>query len=159
MAASRRIPLALCLFLCALALPGLSRSEGGISVSGAWIRAFPPGSDATAAYMAIENASGADDVLEEVVCGCSRKVSIHSTVREEGSDVVGMKELSSLRIPSGKSAVLEPGGLHLMLEGVRDDMGAEAVLTLRFSKSGKIAVTAPVRRSAASGGGHHGHGH
>lgn len=159
MAASRKIPLAFCLFLCALALPGLSRGEVGISVSGAWIRAFPPGSDATAAYMAIENASGRDDVLEEVVCGCSRKVSIHSTVREEGSDVVGMKELFSLRIPSGKGAVLEPGGLHLMLEGVRGDMGAEAVLVLRFSKGGEIAVTAPVRRSAASGGAHRGHEH
>ena len=159
MAVSRKIPLAVCLFLCALAVPGLSRGEGGISVSGAWIRAFPPGAYATAAYMAIENASGGDDVLEEVSCGCSRKVSIHSTSREAGSDVVGMKEISSLRIPAGKVAVLEPGGLHLMLEGVRDDIGARAVLVLRFSRGGEIAVTAPVRRSAAGGGGHGHHGH
>lgn len=109
--------------------------------------------------MTIENASGGDDVLEEVSCGCSLKVSIHSTVREAGSDVVGMKEMPSLRIPAGKAAVLEPGGLHLMLEGVRDDIGARAVLVLRFSRGGEIAVTAPVRRSAASGGGHGHHGH
>ena len=105
--------------------------------------------------MAIENAAGVDDVLEEVLCGCSLKVSIHSTVRDGDSDVVAMKELSSLGIPSGGKAVLEPGGLHLMLEGVRDDIGTEAVLRLRFSKGGEIAVTAPVRRSA-SGGGHRG---
>lgn len=145
------------LFLFALSAPGASRAEGGISVSGAWVRALPPGADATAAYMTIENAAGVDDALVEVGCGCSRGVSIHSTVREEGSDLVGMKELSSLGIPSGRSVALEPGGLHLMLEGARSPLGEEAVLVLRFEKGGEVTVRAPVVRSAA-GDGHRHHG-
>ena len=120
------------------------------------MRALPPGAVATAAYMTIGNAAGGDDALLEVGCGCSRRVSIHSTVREEGSDLVGMKELSSLGIPSGRSVALEPGGLHLMLEGVRSPLGEEAVFVLRFEKGGEITVRAPVRRSAAGGRHHHG---
>lgn len=153
---SPRTLLSVLLFLFAVSAPGASRAEGGISVSGAWVRALPPGADATAAYMTIENAAGADDALLEVGCGCSRRVSVHSTVREEGSDLVGMKELSSLGIPLGRSVALEPGGLHLMLEGVRSPLGEEAVFVLRFEKSGEITVRAPVRRSAAAGHHHHG---
>ena len=153
---SRRTLLSVLLFLLVASAPGASRAEGGISVSGAWVRALPPGADATAAYMTIENAAGGDDALLEVGCGCSRRVSVHSTVREEGSDLVGMKELSSLGIPSGRSVALEPGGLHLMLEGIKSPLGEEAVFVLRFEKGGEITVRAPVRRSAAGGRHHHG---
>lgn len=153
---SRRTLLSVLLFLLVASAPGASRAEGGISVSGAWVRALPPGAEATAAYMTIENAAGVDDALLEVGCGCSRRVSVHSTVREEGSDLVGMKELSSLGIPSGRSVALEPGGLHLMLEGIKSPLGEEAVFVLRFEKGGEITVRAPVRRSAAGGRHHHG---
>ena len=117
-------------------------SGEGISVKDPWVRQNPPGASVTAAYMVIENSAAAADELLEVSCGCSASASLHVTETREGS--MAMKKVASVEIPPGGSAVLSPGGHHVMLEGLSGDMGEKVVLELRFRSGTLISVAAPV---------------
>ncbi len=147
----RKVLLALSAFL--LAAPP-AWSEGGISVRDPWVRQNPPGASVTAAYMVIENPSAAADELVGVSCGCSASASLHVTEMREGS--MAMRKVASMEIPPGGSAVLSPGGPHVMLEGLSGDMGESVVLELRFRSGAGISVAAPVLppRAAAKKRGH-----
>jgi hypothetical protein len=53
-----------------------------------------------------------------------------------------MRTVARLAIGPGQSAVLEPGGLHIMLMGLRAPLekGQTFALTLRFERAGAIEV-------------------
>ena len=65
-------------------------------------------------------------------------------------------------VPAHGEAVLEPGGLHIMLIGLKAPLeeGKSFALTLEFDNAGEIEVVTTIEDIAhASGGGHeHGHG-
>lgn len=116
--------------------------SGEISVKDPWVRQNPPGTSVTAAYMVIENPASAGDELLEVGCGCSASASLHVTEMRDGS--MAMKKVASIKIPAGTSVSLSPGGYHVMLEGLSDDMKESVILELKFRSGARISVTAPV---------------
>jgi copper(I)-binding protein len=71
-----------------------------------------------------------------------------------------MRELESLPIPAGKMINLSPGGMHLMLVGLKKPLkeGEQVALTLVFKdnagKSSSLEVTAPIL-AEPSGHDHH----
>ena len=135
----RKTLLAILLFLLA-APPALSGE--GISVSDPWVRQSPPGASVTAAYMVIGNSAAAADELLGVSCGCASSSSLHVTEIRE--DSMAMKKVASIEIPPGGSAVLSPGGHHVMLEGLSGDLGESVELKLKFRSGAEISVAAPV---------------
>ncbi|RME79647.1 MAG: copper chaperone PCu(A)C, partial [Chloroflexi bacterium] len=60
-----------------------------------------------------------------------------------------MKPVEKIVIPAGESAVLQPGGLHVMLIGLQRELkkGDSFTLTLRFEKSPPQTVNVTVRES------------
>ena len=54
---------------------------------------------------------------------------------------------SQIAVPVGESAVLEPGGLHVMCIEKLEDFteGAELELTLQFEKAGEITLDVEIR--------------
>lgn len=107
-----------------------------LSLDNGWVRGMPPGTNMTAAYGRFIN-SGPDTI--EIVSFESdsfASVSLHQTMVEDGTS--RMKELMHWSIEPGAAAVLEPGGLHLMLMQPKRKIvvGSTVELTL-ISSSGQ----------------------
>ena len=115
-----------------------------VSVSGAWVRAAASGG-VTAAYLTITNDGLDDQTLVGVSTPAAGSASLHRTTTKDG--VTGMEPVGGIAIPAGGTVVLEPGGYHIMLEGVVGDLVAGQVvqLTLTFDGIGAIDVPAEVR--------------
>ena len=76
------------------------------------------------------------------------KASLHQTTTDN-SGMTGMQSMDGIKIPAGKTVVLEPGGYHVMLEGLTADLaaGSQVRLLLTFEQAGPLYVPAEVRAS------------
>jgi copper(I)-binding protein len=101
----------------------------------------------SAAYLTIENRGDATDRLVGVSFDAAQRVELHeSFVDEQG--IASMRPVSNVELPAGGEARLEPGGLHVMLFGLDAPLSAgdSVRLVLEFEVSGRLTVTAVVRR-------------
>lgn len=106
-----------------------------------------------AAYMTIANAGSESDRLVAGKTDAAEIVEIHEIAKDE-SGVMQMRPLADgLEIPAGGEAVLEPGGYHVMLIGLTEDLvaGKTFELTLTFANAGEVVVQVPVQRMAPEG--------
>lgn len=117
-----------------------------VSVSGAWVRAAASGG-LTAAYLTITNDGLDDQTLVGVSTPAAKSASLHETTTKDG--VTGMQPIGGVAIPGGETVVLEPGGYHIMLEGLTGDLVAGQVVefTVTFEGIGAIGFPAEVRAS------------
>lgn len=130
--------------------PGAPTSP--ISVSGAWVRAVPPSSSVSAAYMTINNDSGEAAYLESAATTAARSAEIHLMASADG--MMTMKMVDGVAIPAHGRVSLDPSGYHLMLIGLRKPLqpGASVKLALRFRDGRALTIAAPVRAEAGAGG-------
>ena len=130
--------------LGSLLVGGLVFAQPNIKVEDAWVRAVPPTSKMSAAYMVIKNEGNEPDKLVDVSNNASQITEIHETV--EGK----MRRVKAIEIPAGKKVDLKPGGYHIMLINLNKPLkeGDKVELILKFEKSGEIKVEAPVRKGA-----------
>ncbi len=150
-------------FICLLSL-GLSAQAADLDhvmVAEGYVRGLPPSATNTAAYMRIHNHGETPVVLVGARTPAAFFSELHTTQMENGSMV--MRHLPTLRIAAGDSAVLESGGMHLMLMGLRAALseGDNVELTLEFEGGLEKTVSLPVRsvlnEPATQGGGQHDH--
>jgi copper(I)-binding protein len=105
-----------------------------------------------AAYMTIANAGAAADRLIAGQTSVAEVVEIHEIVPE--GDVMQMRPIEGgLEVPAGGSVTLEPGGYHVMLIGLSEDLvaGMTFDLTLTFEQAGDVVVQVVVQRSVPEG--------
>lgn len=116
--------------------------DGEISVSDA--RVPVPAGVNGAAYMTLTNETDSDDQLVGATTDIAETVELHQTSTTDGS--MSMQQLDGVEIPAGGETVLEPGGPHLMLIGVTDELaeGDTVDLTLTFDNAGEQTVAAEV---------------
>jgi len=139
--------------LAALATPSLAQVE----VKDPWVRATVPAQKATGAFMQLRSAQGAR--LVEVKSPVAGVVEIHEM--KMVGDVMKMRAVPGLDLPAGKTVELKPGGYHLMLLELKQQMkeGDTAPLTLvvegKDKKRASIEVRAVVRPLTAQPAGHH----
>ena len=74
---------------------------------------MPPGMNMTAAYGRFVNSGAGAIEIVTFESDSFASVSLHQTTTEEGTS--RMKPVQAWSIEPGATAVLEPGGLHLML--------------------------------------------
>ncbi|MBW0145556.1 copper chaperone PCu(A)C [Sphingomicrobium clamense] len=114
-------------------------------VSDAWARETLEGQPMGAAYFTITN-EGSDPIkLVGVSSDASNGASLHSSVIENG--VASMRAIEGgLVIDAGESATLEPGGDHVMFEGLTGPLaeGSTVPLTLRFEDGSEMTVDVAV---------------
>ena len=143
------------------ALIGLSLAVGAASaaaappiVTGAWIRATPPGAVTAAAYLTIASAGSADRLVGAAT-PAARTVEIHTAGADAGSQ--HMMRVAELALPAGGSVRLEPGGQHLMLIDLKTPMvpGTKVALSLRFAEAGTVEIDVPVVDARAQAGAQH----
>lgn len=140
--------------LVALALgfaaPGAS-ADGDIQIRDPWVQAAPPNVKIMAAYLEIHNSGKAPRILASVSSPVFEQVGIHRSVMH--GNMVHMEHLNELAVPPQASAVLKPGGLHLMLTDAKKPLriGDQVPITLLFKGGEKIQFMAAVRSGQAAG--------
>lgn len=149
----KKTVIALILFF---ALAQFSNAQDNIVISNAWVRGVPPGSSVSAVYMTIENKGGEDDRLTGMSSDVAESAELHISKVSEGG-VSTMERIKTLNIPSGKTAELKPGGMHVMLIGLKESLAGKEYVTLNmnFEKSGVIKIEVPVKSAVDGGGMHH----
>jgi copper(I)-binding protein len=65
------------------------------------------------------------------------------------SPMMGMRPIERLEIPAGGTVELKPGGYHIMLIQLVQELkvGDKIEITLTFEKAGDVTITAEVRES------------
>lgn len=122
---------------------------GPLRVSDAYARAAAVPGGASAAYMTIET-TGAPDRLIAAESPAAMRVELHThTVDADG--VARMRQVPAIPVAGGAPAMLEPGGLHVMLMGLAAPLaeGDSVSLTLRFEAAGAVTFDVPVRAAGA----------
>jgi hypothetical protein len=63
-----------------------------------------------------------------------------------------MRPVAKIEVPAGGTATLEPGGLHVMLINLKQELilGERIELTLNFQKSDPITIEAEIREGGAA---------
>ena len=112
-----------------------------------WARALPPVAKNGAVYLEIRNTGTAPDRLVAISTPAAESAELHRTQVDGGTARMG--ELAALEIKPGDSALLHPGGLHIMLNGLKLPLkaGTEFPLTLRFEKAGLVELEIRVERA------------
>jgi copper(I)-binding protein len=85
------------------------------------------------------------DTLLSAESEVAEAVELHESKME--GDVMKMGPVSRIEVPAGGSATLEPGGLHVMLINLKQELtpGEKIPLTLNFERSGLMTIEAEVR--------------
>ena len=141
-----RVPALLATCLTALAgfwpAPSFT-APPALSAQDAWIRATP-GVDVAAAYLTLHNGGTQPVVVSGVSSADAAAAMIHATAIVNGQSTMRPHEL---RIAPGETVRLTPGGVHIMLQGLKRPLAAgdEVALVLLLQGGGSLAVTAHVR--------------
>lgn len=131
-----------------LLLISLAACQSGsktFTVENVWARSSIAGGN-SAIYMVIHNPTDKDEVLLSVESNVANTVELHlSSVDENG--VMSMKQQENIPVPANSMVELKPGGLHVMLIGLSNDLktGDEFEVTLNFKNAGKITLKVPVK--------------
>lgn len=133
-------PLIAWLFAAA-ALPVLAET----TVSEPWVRATVPQQKATGAYMELK--SDADARLVSVSSPAAGVAEVHEMAVVD--DLMTMRRLASLELPAGRAVELKPGGYHVMLIGLKQQVkeGEQVPLTLVIERRDGQRETVEVRAS------------
>ena len=138
-----------------LALAALLGACGGAGIpapapasmefSNAWVRSAAAGG-MTAAYFDVTNGLSTDDALTGVTSPVAAMAGLHETTTD-ASGMMGMQETGEVAVPAGQTVSFAPGGRHVMLMGLKDDLVAGSTVDLSISTrgSGTIVVAAEVR--------------
>lgn len=132
-------------------------SAGSLVVENPWARESVTRTGA--AYLVVRNEGDAADRLIGVAAEVADRAEVHSSVVEDG--VMRMRAVGSIEVPAGGAAVLEPGGLHVMLIGLKAPLveGESFGLTLSFENAGEAEVVATIEDVAHGGAAGHAHDH
>jgi copper(I)-binding protein len=123
-----------------------------IEVQNAWARATAAGAKAGGVFLTITDKGGPDRLV-----GASTPVAavaeVHETVNDNG--VMRMRPIPALPLQPGQPVVLQPGGYHIMLMGMKQQLkdGETFPVTLNFEKAGSITATVHVAKAGAIGPG------
>lgn len=136
----------------------------GIEVREAWVRATTTGGhgghetmgtpseggmegtgSTSAAYLTLINHGSAADRLLSVESDIAEVLELHESLVQ--NDIMTMRPVPFIEILPGQTVALKPGGLHIMLIGIKTPLNPGDKITLRllFEKAGAITVQAEVR--------------
>lgn len=100
----------------------------------------------SAAFFTIENPTDKADKLVSAESDVAKKVELHTHIKE--NNVFKMRPVESIDIPAHGKAVLQSGGLHVMLIGVHSKLkiGDKFKLKLNFEHGAPITISVPVQK-------------
>ncbi len=142
------------------AAPALAQ-DAALKVEDAWVRATVPSQHATGVFMRLTSAAPARLVAVESTV--AKHTEVHEMAMQD--DVMKMRQVAAIDLPAGQPVDLKPGGYHVMLIDLADQVkvGDAVALTLVVEDANhqqrRVPVTAVARPLAAAATPAAGHGH
>lgn len=131
---------------------------GPIAIDQPWARPTPGAATPGVGYMTVANQGLGDDRLVSAASPVAEAVTLHRTEVRDG--IASMRpQTDGIVVPAGGAVRLEPGGYHLMLEGLRRPLalGEMVPVSLTFATAGTVTVELKVERRPAPEAGHDAH--
>lgn len=145
---TRRIFVAAAALTPLLASCSSSPTVKSLEIADAWARPTPATATTTAVYMTVS--SPVDDELISVETPIAESAMVHVSSagtrsgggHHGGANHITMKD-SELKVSSNSTASLSPGGMHIMLEGLRKPLheGDVFELKLTFKVGGTVTTS------------------
>jgi periplasmic copper chaperone A len=134
----------------AMAQNSASPPPSTVDVQNAWARATTPNAQSGGIFLTLTD-TGAPDRLVSVATPVAATAQVHQTTNDKG--VMKMGAVPALDLPPGKPVELKPGGYHIMLMGLKQQLkpGATFPVTLTFAKAPSVTATVTVGKAGASG--------
>lgn len=150
-----RLPAAALMLAMAVAGSALAHGYklGTLEIGHPWSRATAATAATGAAFMKITNTGATSDRLIAARSPAAASVEIHE-MKMDGT-IMRMRKLEEgLAVPAGGTVVLEPGGYHLMLIGLKEPLkeGIRVPMTIVFEKAGELDVELAITATAATPG-------
>jgi copper(I)-binding protein len=135
-------------------------AEADLQAHHPWARASLGAHQTGAAYMTLVNFGSTADRLIAISTPAAKRAQLHGHSMDD-QGVMKMRPVDGIEVPPKGETTLQPGGLHVMLMGLRAPLkeGESITMTLRFKQAGEIDVTVAILPPAALGPAHHHQGH
>ncbi len=123
-----------------------SQASDEISIVDPYVRAVPPGQKISAAFLQLDNASDSMQSIVSASSPAAEVVELHTHIHDNG--MMKMRRIEKIDIPAKGKTLLKPGGLHIMLIDLKNNLkpGQEVSVTLKFSDGSEKTFSAPVRK-------------
>ena len=118
-------------------------AQKNITVDHPWSKPTPPLSEYGVAYFNVSNSGQKDDTLLEIkIPGeIAKSASIHDVIHD--GEMMRMREVTNgKKIPRGSTIKFQPGGSHIMLEGLPKPLKLDDKFTIElvFANAGNVPV-------------------
>jgi copper(I)-binding protein len=139
--------------LVALTVAGLSASanelgaqSNPVTARDAWVREAPAGRVVTGVFVTVENSGAAPRKIVSGKASVGDTLELHEMKREGG--MMQMSPVREIAVPANGKVELRPGGLHLMLFGLKKPLvpGDTVRVELTLDDGSRVSVAAPVRK-------------
>jgi len=130
-----------------------------LMVSGAYVRATPPGVPNSAAFMMLMNHSSKDISVVAASSSVAKTLELHTHDMVNG--VMRMYQVEKIDVEKNGHTMLKPGGFHVMFFGLKKPLieGETVDLELTLSNGEKVNLEAPVKKVMSGMKMNHGHHH
>jgi len=130
---------------------GHKGNESSIEVKNPYVRAVPPGQQNSASFMQLINKSDQLINLISANSTIAKVVELHTHTMHNG--MMQMRQIEKISIPANNKTILKPGGLHVMLIGLNDELkiGQIVDIQLNFSDGSQQIIKAPVKKVMMKG--------
>ncbi|KOR30163.1 hypothetical protein TI03_00225 [Achromatium sp. WMS1] len=127
---------------------------GAVQVENPYARIIP-GQPNGAVFMTLHNNNVKEQTLVAAKSSIAQAVELHTHTMDGG--MMRMRRIDKIKIPKNSKVTLQPGGLHIMLIGLRHDqitIGESFSLTLTYQDGTQQTLQVPIPDMATH---HHTH--
>lgn len=124
-------------------LTGCQAGES-IQISDVWSRPSLAGGNG-AVFFTLNNSTGEDDTLLSASSDIAGAVEIHRSTMVDGA--MKMEKQDGVLLPAGGETIFQPGGLHIMLIGLIQDLdvGDTFTVSLMMETTGEVTLDVVVK--------------
>lgn len=119
---------------------GAASAQSPITVSDAFSYPTMGMMNMGVAFMEIKNNGATDDAIIAAETPIAARVELHNHIHENG--IMKMRKMDTVELPANQTTTLKPGGLHIMLFNLKQELkaGDSFPLILKL-KSGETVET------------------
>jgi copper(I)-binding protein len=130
-------------------------ADDGVMVHEAWARASAGASTTGAVYVTLVGGAQADNLVS-VSTPVAATAEVHETIDDKG--IMKMRPIAVIAVPPGQIVTFAPGGTHIMLMGLKQQLraGQSFPLTLTFAHAAPVTVDVRVEGLGARANGSNG---
>jgi len=117
-----------------------------ISISDGRARAVPPTANISAAFMNVTNNAASDLAMISAESSVAQSVELHTNTMTDGK--MKMRRVDQIELPANQTTKLEPGGLHIMLIGLKQPLVAGETVDLKigFNDGSEQSLELPIEK-------------